>query len=113
MDRIANVGDVDADDMMDGPEDAIIEEDEEDRGSDGKLEASALNKKEDGESEEVRAAVEAFLKKRKRKLKQSGCLMAMYIDPDVSDDDEDNPVKRMRKKEEVANTAKILKEKKS
>lgn len=109
-DRIAGIGDIGVDEIVGSEvEDAIMEEDEEDKASDGQSLAPSTVKNVQAESEEVQAAIEAAIKKRKRKLKQSGCLTAMYIDPDVSDD-EDDVIKRMRKAEEAANTAKRLKE---
>jgi len=64
---------------------------------------SASVKKAEAEHAAEIAAYE-LLKRKKRKLKPSGCLTSLYIDPDVSDD-EDNVIKKMRKKEEEKNTA--------
>ena len=40
-------------------------------------------------------------KRRLRKLKPSGVQFSLYIAPDQSEDDDNNPIAKMRKKEEV------------
>lgn len=50
-------------------------------------------------------------KRKLRKLKPSGCLTSMFIDPDVSEEeDENNVVARKMREEKAKDTAQKLKE---
>ena len=77
-----------------GDEEADEEEEEKDKASDGGAAVATSNKEEIWKEEAEAAAIKA-LKKRMRKLKPSGVVASLQVDPEVSDE-EDNVVARMK-----------------
>ena len=91
--RIDGVGDIMEEVASEHVDPDAIEEEED---SDGQSRAHSKAQ----ESLERDAAEAALLAKRRlRKLKPSGIVNSLFIDPDVSEDDENNVVKRMRAEE--------------
>lgn len=70
----------------------------------------ARSKLPDENTEQAAARVMEY-KRKLRKLKPSGCLTSMFIDPDVSEEeDENNVVARKMREEKAKDTAQKLKE---